>query len=79
MARKEMAELLKAGIEPVFVPRLACLKEMRAAGLNFIDAAARKQGVTGKPFDLLRAFMVQTWVKKMDEAFADVAIEELLP
>jgi hypothetical protein len=79
MAREEMLELIDGGIELVFVPRLACFKEMREAGLNFSDAAAGKRGASGKPFDLLRAFIVKSWVKKMEESFTKNGLEELLP
>jgi hypothetical protein len=79
IARKEMLELIEGGIETVLVPRLACIKEMRAAGLGFAHAALGKQCADGRPFDPLRAFMVKSLVKKMEGSFAKAAAEELLP
>jgi hypothetical protein len=79
MARKEMIELIDGGIETVLVPRLAPIGKMRAAGLTFIEAAARKRGVDGKIFDLTRAFMIEYWMRTMEKSFTQVGVEDLLP
>jgi hypothetical protein len=77
--RPEMAELLEGGMCFVLMPRLPCLTEMRDQGLGFFDAAARKRGRNGKPFDLVRAFMVEEWLKRMEKAFVEAGVAELLP
>jgi hypothetical protein len=79
MERPEMAELLEGGMRAVLMPRLPCLTEMRDQGLGFFDAATRKLGRNGKPFDLVRAFMVEMWLKRMEKEFVDAGVAELLP
>ena len=79
MSRPEMREMLRDGLVPLFMPRLPCMGEMRAAGLSFLDAVANKPGVNGKPLDPVRQFMVATWHKKMLAAFEAVGALEWLP
>ena len=78
-ARPEFEEMMERGMEVVYMPRLPCMKEMRAAGLSFLDAVANKPGRDGKPLDPVRQFMVATWHKKMLAAFDEVGALEWLP
>ena len=78
-ARPEFQEMVEDGMEPIFMPRLPCMKEMRAAGLSFLDAMANKPGLNGKVLDPVRQFMVATWHKKMVKAFKDAGALEWLP
>lgn len=79
MARPEMDQMMKEGLEPLYMPRLPCMKEMREAGLSFLDAVANKPGAGGKPLDPVRQFMVTTWHKKMVKAFDDAGASAWLP
>jgi hypothetical protein len=79
IARPEMDQMIEEGLEPIFMPRLPCMKEMRAAGLSFLDAVANKPGLDGKPLDPVRQFMVTTWHKKMVKAFDDAGASAWLP
>jgi len=63
----------------ILIPRLPCMTEMRAAGLSFHDAAANKPGLSGKPMDPVRQFMVKTWLDRLEEQFADIGVAEWLP
>jgi hypothetical protein len=74
LARPEMEELVEGGIETVLLPRLSCLKEMRAAGFDFLTAASGKVR-----FDPMRAFMVKSWVKSVREKLAHVGADQWLP
>ena len=78
-ARPEFQEMVIGGLEPIFMPRLPCMKEMRVAGLSFLDAVANKPGLDGKPLDPVRQFMVTTWHKKMVKAFDDAGASAWLP
>lgn len=77
--RPEVEELERGGMRFVFMPRLPCIPEMREAGLSFFDAAARKRGRDGRPFDLVRAFMVESWLGRMEKAFAQAGVLGELP
>ncbi len=79
MSRPEMAEMMAGGLVPLFMPRLPCMTEMRAAGLSFLDTMASKPGLTGKPLGPVRQFMVGTWHKKMLAAFEGVGALDWLP
>lgn len=69
LSRPEIKQMMREGLVPLFMPRLPCMNEMRAAGLSFLDAVANKAGVSGKPLDPVRQFMVATWHKRMLAAF----------
>lgn len=79
MDRPEMRQMMKEGLIPLYMPRLPCMKEMRAAGLSFLDVVANKPGLDGKPLDPVRQFMVTTWHKKMVKAFDDAGASAWLP
>ena len=78
-ARPEMRQMMKEGLIPLYMPRLPCMNEMRAAGLSFLDAVANKPGLGGKPLDPVRQFMVTTWHKRMVKAFDDAGASAWLP
>ena len=79
LSRPEMKQMIMEGLVPLFMPRLPCMNEMRAAGLSFLDAVANKPGASGKPLDPVRQFMVTTWHKKMVAAFERAAASNWLP
>lgn len=68
ISRPELADLIRAGVKPMFMPRLPCMGEMRRAGLSFVQAASGGIGADGRPFDPVRQFMVKQFlVKVMNE------------
>ena len=79
LSRPEIPGLERAGIRIIFVPRLPCMTEMRAAGLGFHDAASNKPGLNGKPMDPVRQFMVKHWLDRLEQQFADTGVAEWLP
>lgn len=79
LARPELLRMFDKGLVFVVMPRLPCMGEMRAAGLSFLDAVANKPGITGKPLDPVRQFMVATWHKRMLAAFEGAGALGWLP
>ena len=79
MDRPELRKLVSGGVRIILIPRLPCMAEMRATGLSFYDAAANKPGLSGKPMDPVRQFMVKTWLDRLEEQFADVGVADWLP
>lgn len=79
LSRPELQQMTMEGFVFIFMPRLPCMNEMRAAGLSFLDAVANKPGITGKPLDPVRQFMVATWHKKMVAAFEKAGALGWLP
>ncbi len=79
LSRPEMKQMMKEGLVPLFMPRLPCMNEMRAAGLSFLDAVSNQAGVSGKPLDPVRQFMVASWHKKMVAAFERAGALSWLP
>jgi hypothetical protein len=77
--RPEFGELERGGMRFVLMPRLPCIPEMREAGLGFFDAAARRRGRDGRPFDLVRAFMVESWLARMEKGFEEAGVLGALP
>jgi hypothetical protein len=65
VARPEIKELMSAGVVPIFLPRLACLPEVRKAGLSLLDAATGGYAADGRPFDPVRQFMVRQYFTKI--------------
>ncbi len=65
LARPEIADLIAAGVAPIFLPRLACLTDVRKAGLSLLDASTGGRAVDGKPFDPVRQFMVRQYFTKV--------------
>ena len=65
VARPEFKELVAAGMNPIFLPRLPCMGEMRRAGLSLLDAATGGLGRDGRPFDPVRQFMVRQFMTKV--------------
>ena len=65
MARPEFNELVAGGMNPIFLPRLPCMGEMRRAGLSLLDAATGGPGRDGRPFDPVRQFMVRQLMSKV--------------
>jgi len=65
LARPEMKDLISAGVAPVFLPRLACLTDVRKAGLSLLDAATGRRAADGRPFDPVRQFMVRQYLTKV--------------
>jgi hypothetical protein len=60
--------------------RLPCMELMRAEGLSFYDAANGVPGKkTGKPMDVARRFMVQSWINKMELQITELGISDWLP
>lgn len=78
-ARPELEQMEKEGVRIIYMPRLPCMVEMRAAGLSFYDAAANKPGKSGKPMDPVRQFMVKHWLDRMEAAFEEAGVAEWLP
>jgi len=72
-------EIVSQGARPMFLPRLPCMKEMRAAGLSFINAAAGNPGSSGNPLDPVRQFMVKQWVGKIAKEFDRIKVAGWLP
>lgn len=79
ISRPEMETLEKEGVKIVLVPRLPCMKELRASGLSFYEAAANKPGKNGKPLDPVRHFMVKHWIERLETAFTEIGVAEWLP
>ncbi len=79
MDRPDLRKLMDGGVRTVLIPRLPCMAEMRATGLNFYDAAANKPGVSGKPMDPVRQFMVKIWLERLEEQFIELGVAEWLP
>ena len=79
LSRPELQRMTMEGLVLVFMPRLPCMNEMRAARLSFLDAVANKPGITGTPLDPVRQFMVATWHKRMLAAFDKAGALEWLP
>lgn len=75
----EMEELVKDGVEFVFLPRLPCMEEVRKRKLSFIAAAAGEVGPEGKPLDPVRQFMVKQWIGKVQKEFERIGATEWLP
>ncbi len=78
-ARSETQELYDAGMRTILMPRLACMLEMREAGLGLFDAAAGKPGRDGKLLDPVRKFMVRQWLGKMRGELESVGALEWMP
>jgi hypothetical protein len=55
------------------------MDRVREEGLSFADAAACGTGRSGRPFDPVRAFMVETWLEQVEARFAKLGIEGHLP
>lgn len=79
MSSPGFKEMVSQGVRPMFLPRLPCMKEMRAAGLTFTEAASGKPGVAGKPLDPVRQFMVKQWVGKIIKEFERIKVAGWLP
>ena len=79
MGSSGFKEMLGQGARPMFLPRLPSMKEMRAAGLSFPDAASGKPGKSGKPLDPIRQFMVKQWVGKVIKEFERIKVAGWLP
>lgn len=67
LGRPEMEELVRDGVKTLLLPRLPCMTHVRESGLGFVDAASNVSGKSGKPLDLVRQFMVRTWIKRVLE------------
>ncbi|WP_424140116.1 hypothetical protein [Roseomonas chloroacetimidivorans] len=72
-------EMVSQGARPMYLPRLPCMKEMRALGLGFLDAAAGKPGTSGKPLDPVRQFMVKQWIGKVQKEFERLKVTGWMP
>ena len=79
ISRPEMDKLGEDGVKIVLVPRLPCMKELRASGLSFYEAAANKPGKDGKPLDPVRHFMVKSWIERLETRFVETGVAEWLP
>lgn len=79
MEQPGFAELVSGGVRPLFLPRLPCMEEMRAVGLGFVDAAAGRPGLGGKPLGPMRQFMVKKWIERVQTEFSRVGALEWLP
>lgn len=79
LERPEVEEMAEAGMTVVLMPRLACMNELREKGLSLFDAAAWKPGVGGRRLDPVRAHMVDTWLKRLEEALEREEVTEWLP
>jgi hypothetical protein len=73
------AEMIEGGARPMYFPRLPCMEEMRSAGLGFIDAAAGKPGLSGKPLGPVRQFMIKQWIGKVRGEIERSGATEWLP
>lgn len=72
-------EMVGQGARPMFLPRLPCMKEVRASGLSFMAAAAGDRGSSGKPLDPVRQFMVKQWIGKVVKEFERIKVTGWLP
>lgn len=79
LASPEMEELLKDGVEFIFLPRLPCMEEVRKLKLGFVAAAAGATGPEGKALDIVRQFMVKQWIGKVQKEFERIGAAEWLP
>jgi hypothetical protein len=64
----------------VSMRRLPCMEQMRAEGLSFYDVVNGVAGkASGKPLDMARRFMVQSWINKLDQQITRFGISDWLP
>jgi hypothetical protein len=64
----------------VAMRRLPCMEQMRAEGLSFYDVVNGVAGKTsGKPLDMARRFMVQSWINKLEQQITERGISDWLP
>jgi hypothetical protein len=56
------------------------MEQMRAEGLSFYDVVNGVAGKTsGKPLDMARRFMVQSWINKLEQQITELGISDWLP
>jgi hypothetical protein len=79
LGRPEIEGMADDGMKVVVMPRLPSMQQVREAGLNLIDAMQSKPGNRGVPLDPVRAFMVKTWFRRLEAAFAEVGALDWLP
>ena len=60
------------------MPKLACMGELRAAGLSLFGAAAGERGAHGKELSMGHQFQVKAWLNKMEARFSEFGVEEWL-
>ena len=79
LGRPEMERMADEGLRVVVMPRLPSMQQVREAGLSLVDAMVGKPGNKGGPLDPVRAFMVKSWFRRLEAAFAEVGALEWLP
>ncbi|MDN3563114.1 hypothetical protein ACFQY5_40035 [Paeniroseomonas aquatica] len=76
LAAPELEELVAMGAEMMVMPRLACVKGLKEAGLSLYQAAYPAQG-TRVSATLLH--MTRQWLQKQEKAIVEKGIAEKLP
>ena len=60
----------------IYMRSLACLPDVRRLGLSLNEAAENKPNAQGKVLDMVKAFMVEDWIGKLDAEVADVKAQD---
>jgi hypothetical protein len=67
--RADYKVLLRDGAEPVLMPRLTCMQQLRERGLGFYDAAAGRLDRDGRRASPTLQHMTGAWIKEVELQF----------
>lgn len=76
LAEPEYEDLLAGGAKAILMPRLACVKGLREAGLSLYQAAYPAKGTR---ISATLMHMSRQWLEKQEKAISDKGIAEMLP
>lgn len=74
-----MIAMTKAGVIPIDMPALTCMKYIEEEGLSVFEAIANKTGQSGRPLNPLWVHMAQKWLKDFTANLTKEGADEWMP